>query len=86
MGKRKKDFNPSKFVIEHGVLQAGTLGVVGITGHMAGSMPSSGASTANKITSSSGSLAMIPRMHAIGGVFGSLRGLERQVYSKNKRR
>ena len=85
MKKRYKSFDPSKFVIEHGALQVGTLGVVGITGKMAGSMPAGGAATASKITSSSSSLSLIPRIHAVGGVFSSLRGLEQQVHSKKKR-
>lgn len=83
---RRKEFDPSKFVIEHGALQVGTMGVVGITGHMAGRMPASGAATASKITSTSSHLAMIPRIHAVGGVFGSLRSLESRVSLKKKRR
>ena len=84
MKKKYKSFDPFDFTMEHGALQVGTLGVVGITGKMAESMPASGAAIANKITSSSGTLSLIPRIHAVGGVFSSLQGLEKKVHSKKK--
>ena len=84
MEKKYKKFDPTKFVIEHGALQVGTMGVVGVTGKIAGQMPASGQATGDKIMSSSSNIALIPRMHAVGGVFSSLRGLESKVHSKKK--
>ena len=82
--KKKKGFDPLDFTIEHGALQVGTLGVVGVTGHMASRLPASAQNTGDNIMGSTSTIALIPRMHAVGGVFGSLRSLENKKFSKKK--
>lgn len=78
MKKKKNGFDPSKFVIEHGKLTVGTMGVMGLAGRMPHSPSSS------KIVGGMDTLKVLPTVHATGGVFGSLRGLEDTV--KKKRR
>jgi len=73
-----KRFKPHKFVIEHGTLTIGTIGVMGL----AGRMPSS--PTGNRIVGGMDTMKIIPTVHAVGGTFGALGNLERIV--KKKRR
>ena len=75
---KKKKFEPFNFVREQGALQVGTLGVTGLASRMPSS-PQSGA-----IQSSMGTMALVPKMHAVGGVFGSLGNLERIVKKKKR--
>lgn len=82
MIRRKKSFDPLDFTIKHGTLQVGTMGVVGITGEMHNRMPVAGQAVGSSIMRSTGTMALIPRMHAVGGVFSSLRGLEKKTRSK----
>ena len=82
--KKKKSFNPLDFTIEHGALQVGTMGVVGITGSMASKLPASAQNTGANIMRSSSTIALIPRMHAVGGVFSSLKSFENKKFSKKK--
>ena len=73
---KKKKFNPYKHVMEHGKIQIGTLGVTGLATRMPSS-PQSGA-----IQSSMGTMTVIPKVHAVGGVFGSLGNLEQTIKKK----
>ena len=77
--KKHKEFNPLDFVMEHGKIQIGTMAVTGLASKMPSS-PQSGA-----IQSSMGTMTIIPTVHAVGGVMGSLGSLERQVKKKNRR-
>ena len=82
--KKKKGFDPLDFTIQHGTLQVGAMGAVGITGHMASRLPASAQNTGANIMRSSSTIALIPRMHAVGGVFSSLKSLENKTLSKKK--
>ena len=82
--KKKKGFDPLDFTIEHGALQIGTMSMVGVTGQIGDRMPASGHVARDNIMRSSSTISLIPQMHAVGGVFGSLRSLENKSFSKKK--
>ena len=71
--KHKKGFNPLDFTLEHGTLQVGYMGMTGIATRMPSS-PQKG-----QILSGMGSMRIIPTMHGISGVFGSLKHLEKKT-------
>ena len=76
MKKKSKDFDPLGFTLEHGALQMGTLGVTSMV-HRMPSSPSS-----NRITGGMEHISLIPRVHAVGGVFSSLDSLGKKVKKK----
>lgn len=76
MSKKNKGFDPWKHTMDNASLYTGTLMSVGV----ASKLPSS--PTGNKVIAGMGNMELIPRMHSVGGVFGSLGHLERTVKKK----
>lgn len=78
MVKKSKKFDPLDFTIKHGSLTVGTMGVIGLADRMPDSPSKQG------IVRGMDTLKVVPSVHAVGGVFGSLGSLESVV--KKKRR
>lgn len=76
---KKKGYDPFKETMDVGLVGVGSVGVVGITGHIAGRMPHHGAGTSSSIIHSMDTIKILPTMKATGSVFGSLRHLEKKV-------
>lgn len=73
---KKKGFDPFDFVMEHGTMQVGYMGVTGLAGRMPSS-PQKG-----QILSSMGTMRILPTIHATKGIFRSMEQLD---YKKRKR-
>jgi hypothetical protein len=74
--KKSKGFNPMNFAIDNATINAGTMVGVGMVGKIGESMPSP---LSGKIMQGMEPMAMIPTLHATGGVFQSLQSLNKQV-------
>lgn len=74
--KRNKELD---FVFDNMALSAGVVGGTHIVGKMSSTMPSpqSGA-----IMKGMETMKIVPIMHATGGIFGQLQGLEKKVKKK----
>ena len=79
MTKKKKDV--LDFVMENTAISAGTMVGAGLVGKLGTQLPSS---YSNKIIGGMDTMSMIPTLHATGGVFNQLQGLNKTV--KKKRR
>jgi hypothetical protein len=74
--KKSKGFNPSTFAIDNAMLSAGTMIGAGMVGKIGETLPSP---VSGKIMGGMEPLAMLPTVHAAGGVFQSLDYLNRKV-------
>ena len=75
---KKKKYDPSDFVISHGKLTIGTIGVMGVASRMPHSPQHS------SIMHGMDTMKVLPTIHATKGVFGSLQNLEGVVKKKRK--
>lgn len=74
--KKSKGFNPMDFAIDNAMISAGTMAGVGMTGAVGKALPSP---LSDKIMQGMSPMAMIPTLHATGGVFQSLEYLNKKV-------
>lgn len=79
MGKKKKDL--FDFTMENMALNAGVVAGAGVVGKLGTTLPSS---VSGNIMKGTEMMSMIPTLHATGGVFNQLQGLNKIV--KKKRR
>ena len=74
MSRKKKDM--FGFVMENAAISAGTMASAGLVGKIGTTLPSD---LSGKIGQGMEPMAMIPTLHATGGVFGQLRNLNKTV-------
>lgn len=79
MSKRKRDL--FDFTMDNMSLNVGVVAGAGMVGKIAETMPSP---VSSNIMKGMGTMSVIPTVHAVGGVFGQLQGLDRMV-KKRKR-
>jgi len=76
MKKRNKDLD---WIYDNMALNVGIAGGTHVVGKLGSSLPSP---TSDKIMGGMSMLYVVPTVHAMGGIFGQLQGLEKQIKKK----
>jgi len=74
MKKKKYGFDPLDFTLKQGQLTMGTQLSIGAVGMIGSKFPGA---TSSKISAGMNTMSLLPTIHATGGVFQSLRMLEK---------